>query len=82
MSDAPAYTDDTVTSCDTSPFSVLRFEGNGTNPFWCAHPKEPDGRKVSVRHDPFNSIPEWCPLKEGPALVQLAPPADRQRARQ
>jgi hypothetical protein len=72
---APIYTDDTVYSCNSCPFSDMRFEGRGSNPFWCCHPKWDanggESRKVSREEGPFDSIPSWCPLKEGPVLVQL-----------
>jgi hypothetical protein len=63
---------DEVTCCDDCPFSVARVPRYGLASFWCGHSALGDqARTSSTEHEP---IPEWCPLRSGPTLVQLKVP--------
>jgi hypothetical protein len=60
---------DEVTCCDDCPFSVARLPRYGPASFWCAHSAlGGEARLSSTEHEP---IPEWCPLRVRPTIVQL-----------
>ena len=58
---------DTAESCDTCLCAVHRYRDVEKRhlhgkPFYCMHPKTPEGRKVSADELPFVRRPSWCPL--------------------
>lgn len=55
-----------VRYCVECPFFHLYSAGD----YWCVNKGNESGARALAGYDVYE-VPEWCPLKENPVLVQL-----------